>query len=71
MHSNLQFLIWPGIAAGIALHSLVPEFITVQYDPLPHPLVLWGAWLINILVWLCLFGGSLAFLRSRVKKQRA
>ena len=55
INSKLQFLVWPGLAAAMLLQAALPEAITVQHDPLPHPAVLWTALLVNFVAWAALF----------------
>lgn len=70
IHSNFQFLVWPGLAALALMQSLMPETIGVQYDPLPPPYIMWAALAVNILVWTGLFWGVLAGLKIWLAKSR-
>lgn len=70
INSNLQFLVWPGLAAVLALQNLLPQTLTVQYDPLPHPIVMWAALLVNFVAWAALFCAVVAGIKAWRRRAR-
>jgi hypothetical protein len=68
MNSKLQFLLWPGLATTMLVQSVLPASVTLQRDPLPHPVVLWAALAINVLVWAAIFAGAAALVRAALRR---
>lgn len=63
--SKLQFLAWPGMAAGALLQNALPDSLTVAYDPMPHPAVMWAALVVNFVAWTALLWALAAAIGKR------
>jgi hypothetical protein len=70
INSKLQFLAWPGLAAAMLLQAVLPESITVQHDPLPHPAVLWTALVANFVAWAALFWLVMTASKTWLRRRR-
>ena len=70
LDSNFEFVVWPGFITAVAINSLLPSCIAVQYDPLPHPLVWWVAVPVNLTFWAVLLYGLIftVWFRHKAKK---
>jgi hypothetical protein len=67
--SKLQFLAWPGMAAAALLQNALPDSLTVAYDPMPHPAVMWAALVVNFVAWTALLWALAAAIGKRREKR--
>ena len=68
--SAIEFFFWPALLAAVALNSILPSSIAVQYDPLPHPAVWWVAVPINFIFWASLIYCVIVALKIGIQRKK-
>jgi len=68
--SAIEFFFWPALLSAVALNSVLPNSIAVQYDPLPHPAVWWVAVPINFVFWAGLAYGIIVALKIGIQRRK-